>query len=77
MDESIDVRLAREEERSIAAKDALLLVAESFKEYRVSSNEWRQALNDQRVGYVTRGEMIAVVVAGMALVGLVMRMFGK
>ena len=73
-------RMARVEERQNSADRAANIIADSLNEYKISSNEWRQTLNDQRALFVSRGEVIAIVsviLLGMgtiaAVVGLLLR----
>jgi O6-methylguanine-DNA--protein-cysteine methyltransferase len=55
--ESVEVRLARQEERVIAAEKATQVAFAALEAWKVSANEWRQALNDQRADFVTRREI--------------------
>lgn len=70
--ETIDVRVARLEERSQATNRALDIAAEALKEYKAVSNEWRAALSDQRTLYITRSEVIAITVVAMTILGTIL-----
>ena len=54
------IQLGKLEERLKAADAALEVSRQALEAYKVSSNEWRQALNDQRLNYVTRGELFSI-----------------
>jgi hypothetical protein len=73
MAESGDVRLARMEERVLAAEKATSLAFAALESWKASANEWRQALNDQRTQYPSRSEMFAYLMAGLTALGLVMK----
>jgi len=79
MDERLNLseRVARLEERVAGATEASRLVARQLEEYKVAANEWRQALNDQRTGYATRVEVIALLTVGLTLLGLILHFTAK
>jgi hypothetical protein len=54
--ESVEVRLARQEERVTAAEKATQLAFAALEAWKNSANEWRGALNDQRQNVPTRRE---------------------
>jgi predicted nucleic acid-binding protein len=56
-EESLEVRLARQEERVVAAEKATQLAFAALEAWKVSANEWRAALSDQRADFVTRREI--------------------
>jgi predicted nucleic acid-binding protein len=56
-EESLEVRLARQEERVVAAEKATQLAFAALEAWKVSANEWRAALSDQRADFVTRREV--------------------
>jgi len=73
-------RMARVEERQNGADKAANITADALSQYKSTSNEWRQALNDQRSLFVSRGEVIAIVSVMLlamgtvaAIVGLILR----
>lgn len=53
--------IARVEERQKADSKAVEITARSLEAYKATSNEWRQALNDQRAQFATRTDVIAIV----------------
>lgn len=69
----IDLRekLARVEERLLAADNSAKITAHAFDAYKTAANEWRQALNDQRNLFVTRSEVIAIVSLMLVVVGII------
>jgi hypothetical protein len=71
--ESNDARLARLEERMRAAENATRLAFSALETWKAGANEWRQALSDQRAGYPTRSEVVALVMIGLAALGLIMK----
>lgn len=72
-DDDIKVRIARLEEKVKAAEAATRLASESLEAWKLSANEWRQALNDQRSAFVTRPEVIAVMLVGLTILGLILK----
>jgi Tfp pilus assembly protein PilO len=77
MAESVDVRLARLEERVKAAEEALKIASAALESYKTGANEWRQALNDQRLQYPTKMEVVAMVTIGLTLLGIVLTVVEK
>lgn len=77
MAESVDVRLARLEERVNAAEEALEIASAALESYKTGANEWRQALNDQRLQYPTKMEVVAMVTIGLTLLGIVLTVVEK
>ena len=63
--------VARIEERQKAEARAADITAEALTAYKATSNEWRQALNDQRSQFATRTEVIAIVSLMLLCVGTV------
>lgn len=64
-------RIARLEEQVKAAADALKIQAHALEMYKVTSNEWRGAISDQRTLFVTRAEVIAIVGLMLTVAGVV------
>jgi hypothetical protein len=60
-------------ERIRASDKAQDLASESLTAYKASSNEWRQALNDQRSLFCTRHEVITIVTVGLTVLGIVLK----
>jgi hypothetical protein len=54
--ESVEVRLARVEERGLAKDEATKIASAVLEAWKVNANEWRQALNDQRINVPSRRE---------------------
>ena len=79
--ESIDVKIARIEERLLASEKALGLANQSLTLCKESSNEWRQENTEQRALYVTKDQAYGMMVTGIFIaisVGtFVMNFFNK
>lgn len=73
MTDDINVRIARLEEKVKAADVATRLAFEALESWKANANEWRQALNDQRSAFVTRPEVIAVMIVGLTILGLILK----
>lgn len=71
--ENLDVRLARMEERLEAAENATKLAFAALETWKAGANEWRQALGDQRSQFPTRAEVVAVLMVGLTVLGLVIK----
>lgn len=70
-------KVARVEERLLAADSAAKITAHALDAYKQSANEWRQALNDQRNLFVTRAEVIAIVSLMLVVVGIIVGLIIK
>jgi len=66
----------RLQEKTNAADKALALAASTLEAWKLNANEWRAALQDQRVGFVTRRELyllLALVMSAMGVIGAFVR----
>jgi hypothetical protein len=72
-EETPDVRMARLEERIKASDSATKLAADALEAWKLSANEWRQTLQDRDARYVTRPEVLAFLLVGMAILGLILK----
>lgn len=69
----LQIKIAVLEAREAAADKALKIAADALDAWKASSNEWRQALGDQRSMFVSRAEVIAMIVVGLTILGLVLK----
>lgn len=72
-DTDVHIKIARLEERVRAADVANKLASDSLEAWKVNANEWRQTFNDLRGTYITRAEMIAWLIVGLTVLGLILK----
>ena len=75
-DEELRIMVARLEERLRASDIATKLAADALEAWKSNANEWRQALSDQRSMFVSRAEVISIMLLGLAALGLVLTALG-
>jgi hypothetical protein len=63
--QSVEIKIARLEERSVAADKAVDLARAALDAYQKANDGWRQAMNDQRSQFVTGDRLMSV--AGLAV----------
>lgn len=69
----LEVKIARLEEKLVAAATAVELARNALTAYQSDGDRWRQLMNDQRADFVTVDRAIAFVTVGIALSVLVAR----
>lgn len=75
MIDDTDVRIlaARLEERLKASDMATKLAADALESWKENSNEWRQTLQDRDSRFVTRAEVIAMLLIGLTVLGMILK----
>lgn len=61
----VEIKIARLEERSVAADKAVDLARAALDAYQKANDGWRQAMNDQRSQFVTIDRLLGV--SGLAV----------
>lgn len=72
-EESVDVKVARLEERLKASDLALKLAADSLDAWKENSSIWLELVKTQQQSYVSRSEVVAMIMVGLTLLGLILR----
>lgn len=72
-EEDLALKIARLEERLNASDRATKIAQEALTHYQTVSNEWRQALNDQRAQFVTLDKVFAIVGLAMAILTIIFK----
>jgi hypothetical protein len=70
---AITIQLARIEEHLINTDRAIVVAKEELDRWEHSANEWRKAINDERVAFVTRTELAAAISVVISLVLLALK----
>ena len=75
-DQDVRVTVARLEERLKASDMALKLAADSLDAWKANSALWLQVVKDQQGKFISRPEVISILLVGLTLLGLIMK-YGK
>ena len=75
-DQDVRVTVARLEERLKASDMALKLAADSLDAWKANSALWLQVVKDQQAKFISRPEVISILLVGLTLLGLIMK-YGK
>ena len=72
-DQDVRVTVARLEERLKASDMALKLAADSLDAWKANSALWLQVVKDQQGKFISRPEVISILLVRLTLLGLILK----